>query len=62
LAVRHDSDAIVYRVQLGFLALASRTGIGWIFADGKSHALRAFAPLKVVRPLFVAFLLAIDED
>src|ERR1019366_429755 len=61
LAVRHDGDAIVHRIQLGFLALAPGTGVGWVFADRQAPPLRAFTPLKVIRPFFVALLLPVDE-
>jgi hypothetical protein len=61
LAVRYDCNTVVHRVQFGFLALASCTGAGWVFADRQAHPLRAFTPLKVIRPFFVALLLPVDD-
>jgi hypothetical protein len=57
-----DRDAVVHRVQFGFLALTSCTGVGWILADREAHPFRAFAPLQVVRAFRVSFFPAAHDD
>jgi hypothetical protein len=53
---------MVHRVRLGCLALSSGTGVGWVFTHREAHALRALAPVQVVRAFLVAFLLAVDDS
>jgi len=61
LIVSHDRNAMAHRVQLGFLALSSRTGVSGVFAHREAYSLRAFAPFKVIGAFFVGFLPAGDD-
>src|SRR5882762_7275358 len=57
-----DGDAVVKRVQFGFLPLAAGCGVLSVLADRQAHPPAVLAPFQVIGALWMALLLTVDDN